>query len=206
MQMFGLFPSPIAAFTLDRKLTKTEINCVQSLKKMNNIGNVRSIESSILEKKQLSKLKEFMLESATNFFNEIFQPVENSTQLYITQSWANYNDIGHYHHKHSHANSLVSGVFYLQADPELDRITFHNAAIPQEKLKIVPKSYNPFNSEEWYMPVETNTLYLFKSDFHHSVPAVNTEKEYKTRISISFNTFIKGTFGSNISLTELILE
>jgi hypothetical protein len=32
------------------------------------------------------------------------------------------------------------------------------------------------------------------------------EKATKDRISISFNTFVRGTLGDNISLSELILK
>ena len=56
----------------------------------------------------------------------------------------------------------------------------------------------------WSFPVATNELILFPSWLSHQV-RVN-EKATTDRISISFNTFVRGTFGSRKDLTELILK
>ena len=49
----------------------------------------------------------------------------------------------------------------------------------------------------------TGDIFLFPSSLSH---AVETKQGENTRISLSFNVFIKGTVGSNHDLTELILD
>ena len=42
----------------------------------------------------------------------------SSIHLKITQSWINFTKKGEYHHPHAHPNSLISGVFYVEADKD----------------------------------------------------------------------------------------
>ena len=59
-----------------------------------------------------------------------------------------------------------------------------------------------WNSGSWFFPVETGDLFMFPSSTTHQV---ETKKGNNTRISLAFNTFYKGSVGSNDALTELIL-
>ena len=62
--------------------------------------------------------------------------------------------------------------------------------------------YNIWNSSSWWFGVETGQLVMFPSSTTHQV---DTKKGNNTRVSLAFNTFYKGTIGSNSNLTELIL-
>ena len=62
--------------------------------------------------------------------------------------------------------------------------------------------YNIWNSETWWFALETGQLVMFPSSTTHQV---ETKQGDNTRISLAFNTFYKGTLGSNKDLTELIL-
>jgi uncharacterized protein (TIGR02466 family) len=120
--------------------------------------------------------------------------------LYLTQSWANYTEVGQFHHKHSHPNSVVSGVFYPQADRAVDKIYFYKDGY--ERIKIPAAEFNPYNSESWWFEVGAGDLILFPSHLTHMV---ETKVGDNTRISIAFNTFLKGYIGSDESLTGLHL-
>ena len=48
----------------------------------------------------------------------------------------------------------------------------------------------------------TGNIFLFPSSLTHMV---ETKQGENTRISLSFNVFVKGTIGNNKNLTELIL-
>jgi uncharacterized protein (TIGR02466 family) len=120
--------------------------------------------------------------------------------LYITQSWANYTEQGQFHHKHAHPNSFISGVFYVQSDNAKDRIYFYKDGYSQ--LKVPPKEWNLYNSDSWWFEAITGRLVLFPSSLTHMVVAVESEK---TRVSLSFNTFLKGYVGSEDELTGLRL-
>jgi ectoine hydroxylase-related dioxygenase (phytanoyl-CoA dioxygenase family) len=69
-------------------------------------------------------------------------------------------------------------------------------------IAIQTEKFNTFNSSSWWFPVETGQVFLFPSSLTHSV---GTKQGKNTRISLAFNVFIKGTIGSQKSLTELIL-
>jgi uncharacterized protein (TIGR02466 family) len=119
---------------------------------------------------------------------------------YITQSWLNFIDRGEYHHKHNHANSIISGVLYINADPENDRISFFKEQYQQIKPNIL--TYNEYNCDTTNFDVSTGTLLLFPSSLNHMV---ETKIGENSRISLAFNVFLKGNIGESQSLNELIL-
>ena len=91
-------------------------------------------------------------------------------------------------------------MLYLSADPKLDKIYFYKNGYQQ--IKVPTENWNHWNSESWWFEVETNKLILFPSSLTHMVETVQSDE---TRISISFNTFLKGTIGDEQSLTELLI-
>ncbi len=186
---------------LDRKLTPLELKFVDKTKKNshNNEGNITSNNNYILNEKPFANLKKDLELRVQDYFNKIICPANNITP-YITQSWLNYTKINQFHHKHSHPNSLVSGVFYINCHKELDKIKFFNDTYKTIRLKI--KDWNIWNSESWWFSVKTGDVILFPSSLTHMV---ETKQGDNTRISLAFNVFIKGTVGSNKELTELIL-
>ena len=117
---------------------------------------------------------------------------------YITQSWLNYTETNQYHHKHEHPNSLVSGVFYINADEDNDKIRFFSNKY--EVIRPEINEFNLFNSTTWWFPVKTNDIVLFPSSLTH---CVDIKKGTNTRISLAFNVFIKGKIGKEKLLTEL---
>jgi len=164
-----------------------------------------SKENYILDNDDLPKLKKF-IESAINDYVEnvlLGGEFENDLSFKITQSWLNLskpNFGGHYNH--THANSLISGVFYIKVDPNLDSILFTNDYLFSNTINLQNriKKYNKFNSRRWRVPVSTGDLFLFPSNLPHEVDAVGGEEN---RISLSFNVFPFGVLGSKNDLTEL---
>jgi hypothetical protein len=59
-----------------------------------------------------------------------------------------------------------------------------------------------WNSESWWYETGAGDLIIFPSNLTHMV---QTKQGDGTRISISFNTFVKGYIGSDESLTGLHL-
>lgn len=201
MEMLGVFPIPVGIKKLDRKFSAREEHFFKKTSKMTygNYGNLVSTNRCVLDDPDLSEINEFCLNSAREFI-KIYNPPKNYFELYITQSWINYTSKEQSHHKHSHPNSFISGVFYINANKEHDKIFFLSPHSPL--LTYETETYNIFNSEEWFVPVETNMLVLFPSSLKHYV-RVNTEPHVRT--SLAFNTFVKGTFGTEKTLTELNL-
>jgi uncharacterized protein (TIGR02466 family) len=197
----GIFPTPIYISKVDRKLTPLELKFVDKNKKdhYKNDGNITSNNNYILNEKPFVNIKKELHLRVQDYFDKIISPDNNITP-YITQSWLNYTETNQYHHKHSHPNSLVSGVFYINCHEEHDKIKFFNDNYKTIRTEV--KDWNIWNSETWWFSVKTGDVILFPSSLTHMV---ETKQGDNTRISLAFNVFIKGTIGNNKNLTELVL-
>jgi uncharacterized protein (TIGR02466 family) len=199
--IFPLFPIPVYISKLNRELTKEELSFVNKTKLdiYKNESNTTSNDSYILNQKILSSLKKDLYLKVQYYFKKILLYTDSAIP-FITQSWLNYTETNQYHHKHTHSNSLVSGVFYINCHEEHDKIKFFNDRYQTIKPKV--KDWNMWNSESWWFSVKTGDVILFPSSLTHSV---ETKQGDNTRISLAFNVFLKGTIGDNKRLTELIL-
>ena len=200
----SIFPTPIYISNIDRPYTKQELEFVDQQKKIcvANEGNTTTQNNYILKTKELKNINKFLEQHCQNYLQQVICP-KNNVELYITQSWLNYTHKDQYHHKHEHPNSIISGVLYFNSDIENDKILFTaNKGYEQIAPITDDKKYNFWNSKTWFFPVQIGQLYLFPSSTTHQV---ETKQGNNTRISLAFNTFYKGTIGSNSDLTELIL-
>ena len=200
--IIGLFPTPIYSTFIKRKFTKQELNFIKRSNQthVSNLGNTTSKNTYILELKEFKKLKLELEDVLKDYMEKIYSPT-NNIKCYITQSWLNYTKLGQYHHIHHHPNSFLSGILYINADKNFDRIYFHKDNY--EQLKITTKNFNIYNSESWWLSIETGKILIFPSWVRHSVAP---KKEDDTRISLSFNTFLKGDLGTAAKLTEIKLN
>ena len=200
----SVFPTPIYTTKMDRGFTKQELQFVKEQKKhcTNNQGNINTKDNYILNRKEFKNIKKFLDKHCKDYLDTIICP-KNNIEIYITQSWLNYTEADQYHHRHAHPNSVVSGVLYFDSDIKNDKILFsHSKGYQQISPEIDKEKFNLWNSRTWFFPVETGNLFMFPSSTTHQV---ETKKGNNTRISLAFNTFYKGSIGSNSSLTELIL-
>ena len=202
MPIYKLFPEPVYFSNLERTLTKTELKTIAQFKKntYQNIGNITTHNTYILEHETLKQLKKDLYKMVLYYFNEIICTSDDITP-YITQSWINYSELNQYHHRHAHSNSYVSGVFYLDAKKEVDQIKFFKDKY--RRLELSTKKYNSFNAINWSFPVETGDVFLFPSSLVHGV---EPKKGINTRTSLAFNIFFKGKIGSKLDLTELTIS
>lgn len=196
-----MFPTPLIITNLDRNFTQQELNFVKKCKNncCNNFGNLTSNDNYVLENPEFKDLKQFCLEAVNIMIKEAYQPKEK-IEPYITQSWLNFTEHKGYHHLHNHSNSFISGVLYINSDIDKDKIQFYRNEYMQ--LQIESPSNNIYYNS-YTLPVNTGKLILFPSSTMHQVPKTTNKK---TRISLAFNTFIKGNLGNNKGLTELKLE
>jgi uncharacterized protein (TIGR02466 family) len=204
-RLIGIFPTPLYIVKRGSNLGSTEEIEIEDIIKegmRRNAGNSSSNNSDIFNGK-LKKIKEFCEEHIKNYVKVIINPKEE-LDFYITQSWLNVTKPGEFHHNHSHSNSIISGVFYIST-VEDDKIIFNapNTRI-KERIKFELKAFNAWNSYNWSFPSSNNELILFPSWLDHQV--FPNEKSTTDRISISFNTFVRGNLGTRKGLNELILK
>jgi len=200
-EIISIFPTPIYLSYLNRKLTNQELLFIDKIKldAHKNEGNIISNDNYIINRKEFKNLKKELDLIIKDYFDKIICSA-NDIKPYITQSWLNYTETNQYHHKHKHANSLISGVFYINCDEKFDKIKFfkNDYNIIQPKIK----EYNLWNSESWWLPVKTGNIVLFPSSLTHMV---ETKEGTNNRISLAFNVFIRGTLGAYEASDELKL-
>lgn len=200
-ELIGLFPTAVFKKNIDRQITEQEYEFPLLCEKISNTGNSISANKQILNCDELTEIKEFCLNTTQYFFDQLFKPrKEDNVEIYITQSWFNYAKKNQYHPLHIHPNSIISGVFYFNVDDN-DGIEFSKSM--SDMFCIVPSEIHAFNMQSTKISVEKGDLILFPSNLIHSVAKINSDYQ---RISLAFNTFVRGNIGHNDNVTELILK
>lgn len=195
-----IFPTPVMFAELGRNFTKEELDFVEkhSHHTNTNVGNVVSNNNYILNEPEFKSLNRFITEAVNEYSQNIYKP-KYKNEIFITQSWLNFTAKGQFHHQHQHPNSFISGVLYMQTDATKDKITFHKSEYRQ--LSLVTDNYDTLNSNSWWFNVKTGAIVIFPSSLTHEVEPVTSDE---TRISLAFNTFVKGILGENKDHTEFI--
>lgn len=198
----NVFPTPVYIARSDSDLTSNEE--IQKIIKEGMVDNDYNLssENNYIFDENLKELKQFCEHHIKTYVKEVMAPKEE-LDFYITQSWLNVTKPGQQHHQHCHPNSCISGVFYVSAEED-DSITFIDQNWPvKEMIKPEIKEFTIWNCPLWFFPVTAGELVLFPSWLQHKVQP--NEKATTDRISISFNTFVRGKLGNNKELTELII-
>jgi uncharacterized protein (TIGR02466 family) len=196
-----IFPTPTVHSHLSREFTETEIDFIneQGKKTVKNEGNSNSFNHYVLEDPAMAGIKEELMDVVKFWFTNV--ACNTTVEPYITQSWLNWTTKNQYHHRHTHANSILSGVLYIHGNEET--INFERGVY--EQIKILPDSdelSNEYNSENSWFSTPPGKIILFPSSVIHSVGKKQTED---LRVSLAFNVFVRGNLGKATSLTELKL-
>jgi len=199
-EVISLFGFPVAASEEAYVPSAAEKKFLLNQKTFPNFQrNFTSNDTWILNKKTLTKLKNFFQKQIESYAYNILE-IDPATEFYITQSWVNYNPPQSGHHGHKHPNSIISGVFYIEGK---DISINFGRTLDLLHLGLKYKNYNNYNSTSFEVGVKKNRLVLFPSTLNHSV---KTNVSSITRVSLSFNTFVKGEFGQLNNLDYLKLK
>jgi uncharacterized protein (TIGR02466 family) len=112
---------------------------------------------------------------------------------------------GDWAQEHSHTNSLLSGIVYLDTDETAGDIHFNNrSSIFPSAVDVEYSGYNIYNSRGWSITPKTGDVLIFPSTLLHSV----SKNIYnKARYSLSFNMFVEGKLGAvKNSINQLSLD
>lgn len=197
----AIFPTPILRTNIGRELTGEEQDFLAAMEKtlFPNVDNSTSLDRRVLDAPAMQPLRSFFMEGVNQYARKVIS-VSEKVEFYITQSWINYTQTGQSHHRHVHTNSLVSGVFYISAVKEVDKLFFYRNATPQ--INVWNKEVNWYNADSWFFSVGTGDLILFPSNVQHGVEETAGKH---TRISLAFNAFVRGELGSEERLNSLTL-
>lgn len=200
-ETYELFPTPVALYEYDGSIDD-ELNYLKSIaylvRQSNNHQSpsirLRSGDDFLLKRKEMKNITKFVNKSLKDYATNILGIDES---LQVTQSWANKSKRGNGQGKHNHPNSLISGVFYFQTN-ESAHIEFMKSAT--EQLIMYPTRINSMNATGYSLNTKSKQCILFPSSLNHAVAVNNSDEEH---ISLSFNTFYLGDFGSKENLTHL---
>ena len=160
--------------------------------------NRQSIDNFILENPELENIRKWIHLKINEYARNV---MGSKSEMVITQSLLNKSGKGESHHEHAHPNSMFSGVWYPQINENLPPIEFRTSTFRDVTLQI--ETYNQFNSATFMLPMQMGELIMFPSNLSHSVQPNLSDEE---RISLSFNTWCKGSLGDKKSLTYLPLD
>jgi len=199
----GIFPTPVQQGNIGRSFTQEELDFIKSHCEPDRIyknqGNTTSLDRYILKQPEMKDVSDYINTSIKNYVANVIIP-KHPVEFVVTQSWLNYTKEGEYHHKHAHPNSLISGVFYFDAEFEKDKIYFFKDGYQQ--IKIPTDTFNLWTSDSWFFQVKTGDIMLFPSSLTHMV---ESKKGDNVRTSLAFNVFPKGYIGHEEELTALHL-
>jgi uncharacterized protein (TIGR02466 family) len=199
-EIFSLFPTPLYVGTLERPLTKEELDFVHRDNIYTLSGNRGgSNRFDLLQCSEMLDIKLFIQHHLDNFAKSVMC-IENN--IFPTLSWLNRNPTGKDHYRHYHVNSIISGVFYFTPNPAPIEFYVHKTVV-YDPLKFKPKEFNTFNSNSSTVTLTQGTLLLFPSYIEH---AVLSNLDMHDRISLSFNTWVHGQIGDLVSSDYLDLD
>jgi uncharacterized protein (TIGR02466 family) len=201
-----LFSSPLYQVNLEKELDIKELQQIfknvdinDNAKLIKNTGNKFTIDQLFLNNLQETVFYKVIKKHLNIYFYELLK-ASSDIELYITQSWINKNDPGDFHHAHTHPNSFISGTFYYQTDADSGHFVL--ADTKYTPIEYRKEEYNVFNSNAWKLVPANYELILFPSSILHRV---DINKSLRTRISVAFNTYLRGTINTG-STTGLILK
>lgn len=157
----------------------------------------------IIERSQLKQLK-INIQNALDYF---VNTVLGVTQKFkITTSWINKTEKDEFISKHSHPNSIISGVYYIETTPKCSPIvfskphTYTNIAHQSVQLTYDENKHNLYNVEHYGINPQPGDIVMFPSWLEHTV---YEQVPNLPRIALAFNSFPIGTVGRQTYQNEL---
>jgi uncharacterized protein (TIGR02466 family) len=126
-------------------------------------------------------------------FTRKYLTVKNDINFYMQCSWGVKHKKGDWGQQHEHANSLLSGVLYLETDKDSGSICFHKpygyTNLFHSSTHIPFNEFETHNADVYHHVPENGDILLFPSHLHHSI---KENRSNIIRYSIAFNFHISG--------------
>ena len=206
MKIINFAACPLVHTSTDFRLSSREEFLLHEMSGFEDLHNKEygtvnvSKNSALLESYGMDRVKNFMVNFTKDFVKNILKIKQ---EFYLTQSWATKNAKGDRHHGHTHPNTLLSCVYYVQADSgKLTVSTDRNGLFPNFDFNFEFEEFNNYNAKSWTFDVKTGDMVLFPGYLNH----FSTPNESDTdRIIIGANFFTRGKFGTydNTDLIEI---
>jgi uncharacterized protein (TIGR02466 family) len=202
-KVHSLFPKPLYSSKIK---IQEELSVAKGLKYNNkdDYGLRVTTDKNILDLNEFSEIKS-QIETHINIYVRDVLCINEQQSFHICRSWGVKVESGVSANSHSHPNSVISGVFYLQYPEGSGGITLlrngFNKLFPQT-IQFKYDHFNKYNSDTWTFIPEVGTLFLFPSQERHKVERNRSDDD---RYSIAFDCWVSGTFGAEGTVTYLNL-
>jgi len=158
-----------------------------------NVG-FTSKNKYILDNLKYSSLKKSIMD-VLSFYNKTH--LKYKTNFKMTTSWISKTTPNTSSSLHTHANSFLSGVLYLNVPENSGDIMFEN--MNSHNIQIETEEDTLYNANKFYFKPESGIIIFFPSNLHHKVLTNNSNLE---RLSVAFNFMPIGKVGSEDSTFE----
>jgi len=189
-----LFPTPLLETKVE--VTQELLEFVDGLtyKRTPSGDGFMSADCNILDSPEISHIKQEVDKKVKIYFHGICKYNYNA-EPELSSSWA----IVHHHKDHAqahlHANSIISGIWYLKTPKNCGNISFMRDVMTPfgNTLMFDQMECNNINSFDCEVEPKKDMMYIFPSILRHRVYSNQTKSP---RIALAFNYFVRGEIRS----------
>ena len=146
---------------------------------ISNFGGYQSCDIKSGDNAEIDKLTEAIGMEISGCARQVGLP-----QLELYNIWININPPNSYNHLHNHTNSVLSGVYYVDAQEGQGNIQFERPDNGEYHIPAQVEKGTYYTSTRATYASKTGALYIFPGWLKHSVQGNQSTSD---RISISFN-------------------
>lgn len=194
-----LFGKPLYINQLDfdnKKIVSQIDEPRQSSKQTNKMASKKALY--VLNQPKFKKLKTLIMKEIQQFTKN---EMKYDANFEITTSWFTETNEHESSQFHNHNNSFLSGVLYLQVNPDSGSIVFED--FTDKRFMIRSTEYNQYNAQQFAINPQNGLIIMFPSEVWHQV---NTNKSKEKRYSLAFNVIPTGVFGDVTSDSQVNIK
>jgi len=199
-EVASLFPTNVLKFTfpeiesnLDSLREFCNTICDNDVSRLTNFRI--SGETNVHEREEIAWLKKLVENAAERVLDWYMTEYDD---FYISEMWINQSGPGYRHPIHTHANSLFSGVLYIDMPEGASPTLFYDPRAGFRVIEPSYKDYGPHNSGVVGMATDVGDMIFFDSALPHAVEVGFWDPEQdedgkitKWRTTINFTIMIK---------------
>ena len=154
----------------------------------------------VLDNSKLSRLKEYFDHKVKYYSSEI---LGINVGLQLTNSWFTINKKGGQHHSHRHRNCFISIVFYPEIkEGDIEFSMEDNNLTQHMNMDFEYTKKTEYNSSFLRITPVKSDIIIFPGWLTHGTLPNPSDQD---RIMIGANYWVKGTFGNDKNVNELVI-
>ena len=195
IKCYEVFPTLIHEYEFEPSNREEMIEHVLELDNQGGFKYDRLFEDKEFE--ELSKFQLTVCETILQQYEYEYDSVE------YTHMWPNVLGYGSIFNPHRHRNAILSGTWYLSANPNNNTVLEFYDPRPAANVFEPTKNLNRYNRATEIFPSASNKGLIFPSWMVHWVPQLKTEEQ---RISIAWNVMVRGQYGQPNSVEQFRIQ